>query len=113
MKFILPLPKTTNHGYATNNGRWYKTADQKIWETECAWLVKKQRTHTKTMTGTISAYINLFLKRDRDIDGSIKPLLDLLQRTGIYANDSQITYMVVTKTTDKKTPRAEVTIEKL
>jgi Holliday junction resolvase RusA-like endonuclease len=110
MTFTLPLPETTNHAYATAQGRWYKTVKQKAWENEAGYLVMS-KWDKKPLKGFIGMTIDLYLKRDRDIDGSIKPILDLFQRLGIYANDRNVTELLVEKFIDKKKPRVFVELE--
>ena len=107
--FVLPLPITTNHAYATSGGRWYKTAKAKEWEDEAGWIVKKVWKR-KPIQGEVSVSMQLFLKRDRDIDGSIKSILDLFQRMGVYENDRQVISLTVDKFIDKENPRVEVTL---
>lgn len=109
MNFVLPLPQTTNHAYATSGGHWYKTAKAKEWEDEAGWRVKKVWKRTP-IQGDVSVSMQLFLKLDRDIDGSIKSILDLFQRMGVYENDRQVISLTVDKFVDKDNPRVEVTI---
>ncbi len=105
MKFTLPLPETTNHSYATNRGRWYKTGKAKAWE-ELAWYeIKKQNKLKLQFTDNVMVSMEFFLKRDRDVDGGIKPVLDILQKAGVYKNDSQVQVVSAEKLkTEKKEP---------
>lgn len=108
--FILPLPETTNHGYATAGGRWYKTAKQKAWEEEAGMMVRVYWGRKKPLEGELEVSIMLWVKRDRDIDGSIKPILDLFQRMRVYENDRQIRTLTVYKFRTKTDPKVEVKI---
>lgn len=110
MNVTLPLPETTNQAYATNNGRWYKTAKVKSWETEAGWLVKKAWKGKKPLRGSVRVDIRFLVKRDRDIDGAIKPILDLMQRMGVYENDRQVMKLTVSKA-KTVTPKADVIVE--
>lgn len=111
----LSLPPTLNHTYKVGRGRFYK--DKKVidWEDQTEWMIKQQRLHgvkIPKLTGEIKAYINMFLKRDRDIDSSLKLVLDTLARMGFYENDRQVVRIEVTKTKSDD-PRLEITLEDL
>jgi Holliday junction resolvase RusA-like endonuclease len=110
MIFTLPLPETTNHAYATSRGRWYKTQKAANWEKE-AGLIIMQSWRGKPIDREVVVIIKFYLKRDRDIDGGIKPVLDLLQRLRVYENDRQVKNLWVYKLEDKEWPRCEVSLE--
>ena len=57
---------------------------------------------------TVVLYI--FVDRPRDIDGSIKIVLDLLERMRIYKNDSLVDKLIVYKEKDKEFPRIEIEV---
>lgn len=108
MFITLPIPPvSTNHGYHTSGGRWYKDKKLTDWEEECLWILKN---HTKFIKEEYSVVINFYFgnKRKNDIDGRIKPVLDLLQKAGFYPDDSLITELRVSKRYDKENPRLEV-----
>lgn len=46
-----------------------------------------------------------------DIDGPVKPVLDALQRAGLFVNDNRIVQLSVTKAKDPENPRTEVRVE--
>ncbi len=97
MRFTLPIPPTgTNNGYHTNQGRWYKDSKLVNWETECLYLLKGK---VHLLEGAVSVKI-VFVdkdKRRRDIDGRIKPVLDLLTKAGVYPDDQFVTHLEVWK----------------
>lgn len=121
MKFILTLPPPINQTYGVSNkigkSRFYKRAKVKTWEYTAGYEIKHQWVHQakrkETLLGKISITIALFHQRDRDIDASIKVVLDLLAHMRIYKNDSQVMHLLVTKAQDLKNPRCEITIEEL
>ncbi len=109
MKFILSLPPTLNHTYRMGNGKFYKDVKAVNWEQLEGWKVKQK----KPLLGAIEIDIWMYLKRDRDIDSSLKIVLDLLAKGRVYENDSQITDLTVFKIVDKDNPRLEVKVSEL
>ncbi len=95
MKFILPLPPTLNATYKTRLGQHglYKSAEAKAWQQEVEWKVKQK----KPLLGSIAVEINMYLNRDRDIDSSLKLVLDTMADCGVYKNDSQVEILTVIK----------------
>jgi Holliday junction resolvase RusA-like endonuclease len=49
--------------------------------------------------------IRYYLKRDRDVDGSHKIILDAMQDAEVVVNDSSIVALHLYKLVDKKNPR--------
>ena len=112
MKFTLPLPETTNAIYRSGLGGWYKSAKAKTWENRAGWELKRQWNKQKIL-GDVSVGIVFYLKRDRDIDGSIKPTLDLLERTGVIENDKYVQALIVEKKKTRGKPKMEVEIQEV
>lgn len=110
MVFNLPLPVSTNRAYATNRGRWFKIKKQKDWEEEAGKELMRQMSGQTGYYGYNTVRIRWFFNRDRDIDGGIKSILDLLQRMGIYSNDSVVTKLEVTKCINKENPHVFVEV---
>lgn len=109
----LPLPPPLNATYGTNSyGKFYKKNKAKDWQEEVGKLFMLQRPK-KPLLGPLECHIDMFLKRDRDIDSSLKLILDTLADMRFYENDSQIITLKVCKYTDKENPRLLVEIEKL
>lgn len=104
MKFTLPLPTPTNNAYATSRGRWYKPPKIKAWEDEALWEIKKQwNTYgNQRMLGDVAVMIDWHIVRERDVDGAIKPILDIFERAGVYKNDSQVQMVIARKYKSKK-----------
>ena len=89
------------------------TDKQKAWENEAGLMTKVHWGNQKTLKGSLSVELLLYVIHDRDIDGSIKPILDLFQRIGVYENDKNITQLTVYKFKNKEHKKAEVTINEL
>lgn len=112
MKFILPLPPSINRTYGIGNGRMYKRAGVREWEEEAGWSMVQSRVEKQfdTLTGPVRVCITWFFKINRDIDASIKVLLDLLEKHRVYENDKQVRELQIKIFEDKKSPRVEVEI---
>lgn len=107
MKIIISkLPPTTNHIYAYRTLRGhamsYITKEGKEWFEMAALELKKQWKKKTPIDKQCEIWIELYLAYDRDIDGSCKPILDLLQKNGVIKNDSLFYKMDVEKTKCKK-----------
>lgn len=111
INLILPLPTALNATYRTGKGNFYKSSEAKAWETEAFYDIKRQYRGTPVETPCYVG-IEMFLKRDRDIDSSLKVGIDILQKAGVIKNDGLITHLNVKKYKDKN-PRMEVCIERL
>ena len=106
----LPLPPPINRMYRFGKGNWYKTKEVRDWEQEAGWMCVGI---LKTISRKCRIDIHLYLKRDRDIDGSLKILLDLLESMQIIKNDSLVYKLDVEKEFDKDNPHVEITIKEL
>ena len=118
LKFVLDLPPSINQTYAVSNrtgkSKFYKRRIVQNWEYTAGYQIKHQWKGKRiTFLGKVKIEINLFHQRGRDIDASIKVILDLLQHMRIYQNDSQAVSLLVTKSKDLKNPRCEIIIEEL
>ena len=97
---MITLPKcpSTNHIYKyTSQGgfaRSYISKEGNLWFSNAGLLLKSQ--YKKYHTGPVSFYIKLYCIRN-DIDGIIKPVLDLFQKVGIIKNDRQVMFLQVEK----------------
>lgn len=108
MKITLPIPPlSTNHGYHTSYGRWYKDRKLVDWERECL-LILDGYTNDIHQEYAVDMWFFYGNKRKNDIDGRIKPVLDILQKAGFYKDDSLVTDLTVRKRYDKENPRLEI-----
>ena len=65
--------------------------------------------YRKPFLGPVEAFLTMFLVRDRDIDSSLKLILDILQKQGVYLNDRQVEALHVFKRKDPD-PRIELQV---
>lgn len=115
MHFTLPLPPTLNHAYRSfvasgNRPALYKTAKAKAWQNEARFLIYSQDNKQPKYARPVNVVVNMFLKYNRDIDSSLKLLLDTFETAGIVENDKWIYSLSVTKEMKAKEPRMEVTV---
>ena len=82
----------------------------KGWKSLSIYHVLKKRWNRKFSKQTIVDLLS-FLSRDRDIDSSLKLVLDVLEDMGVYKNDKQIQAIHVYK--EKGTPMLSVSIDEL
>lgn len=92
MQFTLnELPPTTNSSFKVGRGRFYETHTYKDYK-----LMVRAKVQPKPLKGSVKLQVDFYIKRDCDIDGRLKCLLDALN--GIYYDDDrQITELIVTK----------------
>lgn len=107
MKIVISkLPPSTNQIYAVRSmkghGMMYLTQEGKDWFEFAGWELKKQYRKKTPIETPCEIWIELYLAYDRDIDGSCKPILDLLQKQGVIKNDSLFYKMDVEKFKCKK-----------
>ena len=90
-------------------GRRFKTKDYLQYERDMEILLPRDNQHWDE---PIQVTYMFYLKNaaTTDVDNLIKPLQDILVRTGIIANDRLIMSMVATKVKDRR-DRVEITIE--
>lgn len=80
----------------------YITKDGKNWFKEAGEQLKKQWRKKTPIDTQAEIWITLHLVYDRDVDGSCKPILDLLQKNGVIKNDKLFYKMDVEKIKVKK-----------
>lgn len=106
MTITLPLPPTTNHIYGISairgHAMMYITKDGKEWFKTAGEQLKKQWKKKTPIITPAEIWIVLKLVHDRDVDGSCKPILDLLQKNGVIKNDKLFYKMDVEKIKVKK-----------
>lgn len=105
----LPLPPPLNAMYRTRfGGRGvYKTDKCKDWEYGAQLECRRLGVRMADRKVAVRMTVDMYLARDRDIDSSLKALLDCLQGVA-YERDSQITSLTVRKFRDGDRPRVEV-----
>lgn len=102
-KISLTLPPPTNATYRHVGHTVYMTREAKAWRDESTWLLKAHRGDKPT-----ELTITLYLKRERDVDGSSKLVIDCLEHAGVVENDKDILDIHLHKRWDKANPRLEI-----
>jgi Holliday junction resolvase RusA-like endonuclease len=108
IKLTFQLPPTDNHIYGQRGRIRFMFKEAKDWKENAKETAAKEY-KGQIQTGDISAKISFYLKRARDIQGSLKLLFDALEGV-IYENDSQIKNFSVVRETGKDDPRIEITL---
>ena len=99
------LPPSINATYKAKcvcgHGAMYKSDEAKDWQLGAQWVAKEIMEDSPLLDCDLQMEVEMVCKRDRDIDGSLKLLLDALQ--GIcYHNDSQVKKLTIAKTKGKE-----------
>lgn len=105
MRFSLPKPPTTNSYYRiTSRGKFasmYISKEGKDWQLEATAALRRQY-RGKPIVDPCEIWINVFTSTRRDVDGSIKPVLDLLQSARVIENDNLFYALHTTREKCKK-----------
>ena len=91
-RLLLPVPPSTNNLFRTAASRRVRTAAYNAWRDAAGWEIKLQRPpalHPPLRT-CLRVLIQAPLGQNRDIDNAIKPLLDVLVKMGVIADDSLV-----------------------
>ena len=111
---VLTNPPPLNHIYRYTNRGVYKTHKAKAWQEEAAWEIKLSKPgHFK---GEVTVKVEIYPpdKRRRDIDSSLKLLLDAIQDSGAIDDDYQVAELIVRRMEpDRKNPRLELLIDEI
>ena len=110
----LPFPPSVNGYWRNINGRTLISAKGRAYKRAIARLVKWNHA-AKKLQGRLAVLVILHPpdKRKRDIDNSMKALLDSMQAAGVYLDDSQIDRLVIERGEIKKGGAAIVTIKEI
>ncbi len=104
MQFILKtLPPTTNASFKVGRGRFYQTQAYKDYK-----MLVRNKVQPKPVQGDVSMQVDFYVKRDCDIDGRLKCLLDALNGLA-YEDDRQVIELIVTKNKGEDQVVVEVT----
>jgi len=106
------MPPSDNHAYAFRGKLHFLTKEAKLFKEQVMWLAQELVKNKEPMLGDVSVVINYYIKRDRDLLGSDKLLMDALQGI-VYVNDKQITHAELNKFSDKLNPRVELIVTKI
>jgi crossover junction endodeoxyribonuclease RusA len=113
----LPYPPSVNHYWRHPNkgklvGRHVISHEGREYRVQVHKLVLITRLNG-TLTGRLWVDIELYPpdQRRRDLDNAMKSLLDALQFSGVYRDDSQIDRLLILRRTMRKDGLAVVTIQ--
>ncbi len=107
----LPFPPSVNRYWRHVGNRVLISREGRVYRSTVSDLMKRQR--VKKQDGELIVDISLIPadRRRRDVDNSLKALLDAMQTGGAYDDDSQIIRLTVEKCEpEKESPRSEITI---
>ena len=88
--FELPYPPSVNGIWRHGQGSFYKSKNYRTWERDAGWALKEQA-KGKRVAGPFAVQIDLTRpdKRKRDLDNTIKVILDLLKNLHVTDDDSE------------------------
>lgn len=95
-RFKVELPPTLNQIYKPAQREKYtttiKSKEAKNWQTYCGTMARQElikKGLESDLKGHYRVDVDMYLKRDRDVDSSLKLLLDSLEGI-LYKNDKQV-----------------------
>lgn len=109
----LPWPPTANHYWKRNGNTYFISKDglyYRLTTSTTCFNYKGFFTSKERLKVTIMAFPPD--RRRRDLDNLCKCLLDSLQKAGVYADDSQIDYLLLVRQKDLLN-KVSVTIEEI
>ena len=97
----LPVPPSANNLFVNRRpgqGR-ARGPSYRAWLKEAGWEVKLQRPPTLNppLRVRVRVHIDAQLKLNRDIDNTIKPILDLLVKMGVIADDVLVDELTIVR----------------
>jgi crossover junction endodeoxyribonuclease RusA len=105
-RLLLPIPPSTNNLFTNKRaGGRVKSAKYKAWMDAAGWEIKLQRPPTlhPPLRTCLRVLIEAPLGQNRDLDNALKPLLDVLVKMGVIADDSLVDDLRIVR---NATPRA-------
>lgn len=86
IELYLPYPPSANRLWAYGRGRVFKSDEYKNWLNDAGLMLNTQ--HPGTVLGPYKLAIQLRQGGTRiDLDNAVKPINDLLQKSGVIEND--------------------------
>jgi len=96
MRFNLPYPLSLNNAFANVPGRGrVKTKAYRDWSTEAGWRINAAKRIKKPLISELSLHLFVTKKYRGDLDNTLKPVLDALEKNGIIKNDRQFKRITV------------------
>ena len=111
----LPVPPTINHYYIRTRRGMFIGKKGVAFREETALLFKQKYPSHETSKENLKVNIDFTPpdRRRRDVDNILKCLLDSLEKSGIYKDDSQIIELRVRKLDPAKPGFITVTVEEI
>jgi crossover junction endodeoxyribonuclease RusA len=96
MRLSLPYPPSTNHYWRHDRGVTHVSREGRRFR-DLVGLHVYAADSQKTLTGRLIVRVQACApdRRRRDLDNVLKALLDALEKSGLYENDSQIDRLIV------------------
>lgn len=92
-RFTVPIPPSTNNLFVNRDRLGGRTAspDYKRWLNDAGWILKAQKREIiAAPRGYVRVLVEAPLNRRRDLDNALKPLLDLLVKMSVIADDNLV-----------------------
>lgn len=103
--FVIPPPPSVNNLFRNVPGKGrVKTERYNIWMQAAQWdvmLENNKPRRIETLTGPVEIFIELGKTRG-DIDNRAKPVLDLMVKAGVIADDRQVQLLVIARDRELK-----------
>lgn len=113
-KLKLPFPPSVNHYWRHVGGRVLVSREGREYRVKVKQLLRRKA--IETLSGDLIVDIKLTPpdRRRRDVDNSLKALLDAMQYGGVYFDDSQIVRLTIEKVQpDREESHASVVVQNL
>ena len=91
LEVALPWPPSVNHYWAARGNARYLSPRARAWHQE-AWAILRGAWRGKPMRGEVAVLLVLHPpdRRRRDLDNTLKAVLDALVHAGVLQDDSQV-----------------------
>jgi crossover junction endodeoxyribonuclease RusA len=105
-RFTVPIPPSANTlfvniaGQVIGGATRAKGKTYRAWATQAGWEIKRQR--VPYFDRPVRVLIEMDIQRNHDIDNRIKPILDVLQNTGVLQNDNLVDDLRIVRAGSKK-----------
>jgi crossover junction endodeoxyribonuclease RusA len=97
IELALPFPPSVNHYYRHVGARTLISRGGRAYRDAVVALLRPRRSQPLTGRLMVAIQIHPPDRRRRDLDNVQKSLLDALQHAGVYADDSQIDTLTITR----------------